>query len=154
MIEFTQYGNFEYRDLALEAASNYLPEASEQNTIHEALLAAGFREILLEYVEADCEPFFKHPGDEYIIGTLIGISESNNLAEYVNMCTEIGISQQQALKHMSKLIDNLEAEYGKAGEETLIGTFTPRASPPPIQHEEYARQFTPGDGLFREYKLP
>lgn len=154
MAKLTQYADFEYRDLAVEASEDYLPEASKGNKIHEALLVTGFREILLKYVEADHEPFFEHPGDEYIIGSLIHISQDENLAVHTNMCTEIGISQKQALKSMSELIENLEAEYGKAAEEIPIGSVTPRSVTPPARLEDHAEQFTPGDGLFREQLYP
>ena len=145
--------NFEYYDLAVQATEDFLPDEHQDNEAYDSILFVTFLRILASYRDSEDEPFVTHPGDEYIIGNLITVVESEPMCHWVEWYTDYGkMSELEFQKYGSELIDILEAEYGNAVEQSGPVRFTPRflGSPGRTLTKEDLEDYYPGDGLYRD----
>lgn len=148
----TDLEDFQYHDLAVQATEDFLPDGHD-NEAHRSIMFVTFLRILAPYQGSEDEPFVEHPGDEYIIGNLIHMVESEPMNKWVEWYTDYGeMSELEFQKVGSELIDILEAEYGEAVEDSGMVRITPRtlASPGGTLTKEDLEDYYPGDGMYRD----
>jgi hypothetical protein len=148
----TDLENFQYHDLAVQATEDFLPDEHD-NEAHQSILFVTFLQILASYQDSEDEPFVNHPGDEYIIGTLIDMVEYNPMTEWIEWYTDYGeISELEFQKFGNEFIDILEAEYGEAVENHVPVRIIPTSlgSPGGSLTKEDLTDYYPGDGMYRD----
>jgi hypothetical protein len=143
-----------YYDLAVETTEEFLPDRFEEDENFKSVLFTGLLRILTVYDDSEDEPWVQHPGDEYIIGSIIRAVEDPQYMWTEWYSPYATLSEGEYRAHGNELVTVLEDEYGQAAEESMGGMINMRSTqllrPSGDLTKDDLKDYSPGDGFYRD----